>query len=566
MDNFLLLKLNRTIWVSLLEQEKLVEAISYFESYQNSLKMIKAKNDLNTRILHEITYSQDVFLSKMIRLAQDYIDNNDYSNAAICYTAIFKYDQENIDNLRDYIKCLDSLGQYDLEMELVEYLKTIGDNDTESYKLLSEIYSKRNDVEKAIEYYEKYLNCQDSITANEYNQLGCYYNLLYTNKSAKYSDIIKSLENFEKAAQLEPYVRLFHKNATIMASKANSLFIGRKHWDKLLELDNMTNDDKYDYAAFCLRSGDFEEWHKYFDSRFDKEHNRTQYPKISKPKWDGIKNISNSTLLVHHEQGFGDTFLMWCYMPRLVSLAKHVIFVVQDPIFDLLKNNDFGVEVIANSAANLNKLKFDYHIPSMSIPIALKLNKDNISVGEGYIKPDEELVKSFKEKYFNNNKFKIGISFSGSISGNLTRNIDITNFLPLDGLKNVEIYSLTKGVEDSRFDCFKNNKVINIAKDFKNFADTAAAMANLDVVLTSDNCILNLAGALGLKTLGLYNWHYEFRWFDLSGDNVVWLTSVKPFVNKGINDWATSIEPAVEEIKTMISERINLNNTAGIIQ
>ena len=77
-------------------------------------------------------------------------------------------------------------------------------------------------------------------------------------------------------------------------------------------------------------------------------------------------------------------------------------------------------------------------------------------------------------------------------------------------------------------------------------------MANLDVVLTSDNCILNLAGALGLKTLGLYNWHYEFRWFDLSGDNVVWLTSVKPFVNKGINDWATSIEPAVEEIKTMI--------------
>ena len=114
MDNFLLLKLNRTIWVSLLEQEKLVEAISYFESYQNSLKMIKAKNDLNTRILHEITYSQDAFLSKMIRLAQDYIDNNDYSNAAICYTAIFKYDQENIDNLRDYIKCLDSLGQYDL--------------------------------------------------------------------------------------------------------------------------------------------------------------------------------------------------------------------------------------------------------------------------------------------------------------------------------------------------------------------------------------------------------------------------------------------------------------------
>lgn len=564
MDNLLLLKLNRTIWVSLLEQEKIIEAISYFESYQNSLLMLKAEKTLKDEIMREVKYSQDVFLSRMVQFAQDYVDSGDYTNAAICYTSIFKYDQNNIDNLRDYIKCLDELGQYDLEIGLVEHLKNIGDNDIESYRLLSEICSKRNEIEKTIEYYEKYLTLkgESNITANEYNQLGCYYNLLYSNKSAKYSDIIKSLTYFEKAAKMEPFVRLFHKNATIMASKANALHIGRKHWDALLEIGQMTNDDKYDYAAFCLRSGNFEEWHKYFDSRFDKEHNRTIYPKIFKPKWDGVKDLSHSTLLVHHEQGFGDTFLMWGYMPRLLKLAKHVIFVVQDSIYELLKDNEWGVEVLPSKGTDLNKLKFDYHIPSMSVPVALKLNKDNLSVGEGYIKPNIDLVKQYKEKYFNNDKFKIGISFSGSPSGNLTRNISVENFLPLDKLDGIEIYSLTKGVEDSKFDCFKNNKVVNIAKDFNNFADTAAAMANLDVVLTSDNCILNLAGALGLKTFGLFNWHYEFRWFDLSGENVVWLTSVKPFVNNGINAWESSIEPAVEEIKKMKNE---LAGTAGII-
>ena len=54
---------------------------------------------------------------------------------------------------------------------------------------------------------------------------------------------------------------------------------------------NLNNDDKYDYAAFCLRTGDFEGWHKYYDFRFEKEHNKTYYPSIEKPRWDGKKKI-----------------------------------------------------------------------------------------------------------------------------------------------------------------------------------------------------------------------------------------------------------------------------------
>lgn len=553
MNNLFLLKLNRAVWIALIEQEKIVEAISYFESYYNNLEMLQSDKDLKDKINMEMTFSRDIFLSKMTRLAEEYLKDYDYSDAAICYTAIFKYEQRNINNIRNYIKCLDALNQYDLEVELVQYLKALDLENEDLYKLLSEIYEKQNDVPSTIKCYEKYLELKgvNKIRANEYNQLGCYYNLLYTNVTNKYEDIIKSLNNFEKASDLEPYVRLFHKNATIMASKANDWATCRKHWDKLLEINEMTNDDKYDYAAFCLKTKDFEQWHKYFDSRFQKENNRTQYPNMPKPKWNGVKDISKSTLLVHYEQGFGDTFLMWGYMPRLKQLAKHVIFVVQDCIYDLLKDNDWGIEVIPKSLANLETLKFDYHIPSMSIPVVLKLSGEELSVGEGFIKPDENLVKTFKEKYFNNNKFKIGISFSGSVTGNKTRDIALEQLLPLDNLQNVEIYSFTKGIDDKEFECFKNNKVINIAKDFNNFADTAAAIANIDVMLTSDNCILNLAGAIGIKTFALFNWHYEFRWFDLSGDNTIWLTSVKPFVNDEINNWSYSVNNAIKAIEDL---------------
>lgn len=552
-DDFLLLKLNRAIWVSLLDQRKIIEAVSYFESYRNNLGMFQSNKQLKEQVLDEITFSQSFFLSKITEIAETYINAKDYSNALLCYTAIFKYNQYDIINLKNYITCLENAGQFDLVTELIAHLETLTPEDISLYKLLGEIYNKRNNNFKSVEYLEKYINLKgcNNVTAQEYNLLGCYYNKLYSDNSSKLEDIIKSLDNFKKAAEIEPYNKLFLKNITIMASKANDYECGKIYWERLLSLGNLSNDDKYDYAAFCLKTKDFEGWYKYFGSRFSKENNPTQFPKISKPEWNGVKDISHSTLLVYYEQGFGDTFLMWGYMPRLVKLAKHVIFVVQDSIYELLKDNEYRVEVIPKSLADLDKIKFDYYIPSMSVPVALKLNITNISAGESYIKVRSDLVEFFKKKYFNNNKFKIGISFAGSVSGNHTRDISIDNFLPLDSLQNVEIYSLTKEISDDKFNCFKNNKVQNIASDFKNFEDTAAAIENLDVVLTSDNCILNLAGALGKKTLALFNWHYEFRWFDLSGDDVVWLTTVKPFVNDKIDNWSYSFEKAIEEIKKM---------------
>ena len=99
---------------------------------------------------------------------------------------------------------------------------------------------------------------------------------------------------------------------------------------------------------------------------------------------------------------------MWGYMSRLVKMAKHVIFVVQDAIYPLLKDNDLGVEVLSKSSTDLSKLKYDCWIPSMSIPVALNLEKDNISVGEGFIKvKEEEIQKAFDDNYFSSEEQEV---------------------------------------------------------------------------------------------------------------------------------------------------------------
>ena len=183
----------------------------------------------------------------------------------------------------------------------------------------------------------------------------------------------------------------------------------------------------------------------------------------------------------------------------------------------------------------------------MSIPQVLNLTPENISVGSNYIKVRQERVDYYK-KYFNINKLKIGIAFHGNKNFNKYRNIPLKYFKNISELDNVELYILNKDIHDKELSIFSNNNVHNIAKYFHNFEDTAAAIENCDIVVSSDNCIMNLAGALGKKTLGIFNWYSEWRWFDLTGEDVVWYTSVKPFVNKKMNDWENTINEVKEYI------------------
>jgi len=556
MDNFLLLKLNRVVWIAFLEQEKIEEGIRFFEMYTLNVDSLKNNKDMKEIVEDEIEYSTAIFLNKISQLAEKYYNAQDWANAVICYTAYFKYKQDDILSIKNFIETLENLNQFDLAIDLLNHLETnINIKEPQMYKLLAELYSKRKDYKKAINYAKKYIENYGDITAADYNLLGCYYNLCFSEITHDIEDAKAGLEAFSKASDMSPFTKLYAKNATIMAGKVGNIELGKKYWDRVLELGGLTNDDKYDYAAFCLKNQDFDGWRRYFEARFNKENNKTQFPKINKPKWDGAKDLSEHTLLVYYEQGFGDTFLMYGYLPRLVKLAKHVIFVVQDNVYSLLKDNEYGIEIIpATVAGDLKKIKFDYYIPSMSIPVVMGMDRNNISVGEGFIKAEKGLVESYRQKYFNNNKFKIGISVSGNLTGDKSRDIDIKSLLPLDKLNNVEIYSLTKGLSDSQFADFKKHKIHNLGNEFVDFSHTAAAIENCDLVVTTDNCILNLSGGLGKKTFALFNNPNQFRWFDLSGENTIWLTSVKPFLNKEFNSWTATVDLVFTEITKLINK------------
>ncbi|MCM1338124.1 MAG: hypothetical protein NC191_00450 [Muribaculaceae bacterium] len=429
-------------------------------------------------------------------LSDEYIQNEDWKNALKCCNTILYYEEVNIEAIKKSIICFKNLNDEKSLNKTTKHLEELEiQNDYECLKR-AEFFNEQKNFTLAIKFLEKYIEMRNE-TAEPYyySLLGCYYNSRYMSEG-NMDDAYKAQEIFIKTAESAPNDHTHLKNVITMTFKTKDYELGKKYWEKIFALGELSERDKFDYSMFCLCDKNFEEHYKYWDARFTCD--SVSFPKVNKPTWKG-EDLSDKTLLVYYEMGYGDNILAWGYLPRVMKRAKRVVFAAFHQLYELFGNNPYGIEVVKAGEIDLNTFDYDYIIPCMSISAVLNVNLDNISVGEKSITVREDLVQEFKEKYFNNDKLKIGIAFKGNPIGSRSRDIEIKELLPLDNLKDVEIYSFTKDVPDEAFNCFNNHDIHNIVKDFENFEQTAAAIENCDVIITTDNCIMNLAGAVGKK-------------------------------------------------------------------
>lgn len=397
-----------------------------------------------------------------------------------------------------------------------------------------------------LEYIEKNPN-----DANVHNLIGYLYK-----KISAYKDLDKQIYHFEKAIEINPDFELAVRNLIFANLRAGNYNEALKYFGKLFQM-NPIADDYTSYACLMLRLGDFEQGWKYYGFRFHKKFDRTVYPKIDKPFWEG-QDLNGKILLVHHEQGYGDSIQFFRYLNQLKPIARKVIFRVQDGLVDLLKTSDNEIEIVGESTS-IETLDFDYHTPLLNLPHLLKAQKDTIPLSNGYIKTDEKKVEKYKKEFFNNDSLKIGISWKGAVGGNERRDVPLKCFNALTKIKNVKpgnvkprkikIYSFQKDFHPSEFENLPPEfEIVNLAPTFNDFSDTAAAMANLDYFVTCDNSVFNLAGAMGVKTCVLLSKDAEWRWF-LDDETTPWYDSVKIFKKRDENEnWAFQMDRIVSHL------------------
>lgn len=542
MDIDLLTKFNRGLCLSLIDTN-VIEAIRMYREYSSYLH----NNDGEEACKKELLAVRAAFLKKLIDFVELEENKTKTGDLIACYQELIVAFPKNEDLYVKCAKCFKKLEQYDIEVELLEKAFKIKPFGLENLKTLYDAYRNNEQLEKAKETAEKIIE-KEPDNSDNYYRLGEISDKIY-NKYEKEEDIKNAILNLEIAKKMNPNKKLYYKALTILYTKTGDFQKVKGAWDNCFKFKSqITNTDFVDYGMFLIRTGYFKNGFEFYEKRFMTETKAVQYPKINKPLYDGKKDISGKTLLVQSEQGFGDVFLFSRFFYELKNRNIKIIARVPNTTLEIVKRSFPFVQAVSNEK-KLEDINFDYHIPLMSLPLALNLNKANIPNKGKYLFADENKTKEFKNKLFNNNKFKIGINYKGSLRGLNTRNVPLEELLPLTKINNVQVYSLQFDEPD---ETFKDTNIINLAPYIKTFDDTASLTDNMDLMITADNSTMNLSGALGKKTFCLFNMIPEFRWFDLKGNDVKWYSFVKPYQCKKQSEWKPVIEKMIEDIKNMI--------------
>lgn len=417
-------------------------------------------------------------------------------------------------------------------------------NDGNALNLLGFLKVQNNQFSEAILYLKKAVELYPNFFEAWFN-LGLAYKGM--------DDFDNAIFAYKKALELEP------ENVTANFNLANVYECKNETENAIVYYEHAYkyNKDETDinipyFLAICyIKAKNFEKGlplHEYRHSKaFAVESQMTLHKDMeTKPFWDGTP-MPDKTIFVYYEAALGDTLQYVRYLDCLKAMFKKVLFKPQLAFVDFFKENNFGAEIIDGKTLP-EKVVFDVHIPLISIPYVLKHFSEDIPLSEGYLKSNPEKTKAFKEKYFNNDKLKIGFKWMGNTVYDMTRVINIESFYKLFELPNTQFYSLQKGDGIEEFAKIpKKYNVIDLSEEFNDFGDTATAVENLDLVICNDTSVAHLAAAMGKPTWILLPFVQNWRWHtDISYSP--WYKSVKLFKQTKLDNWDDVFEQVYKQL------------------
>jgi len=290
-------------------------------------------------------------------------------------------------------------------------------------------------------------------------------------------------------------------------------------------------DCRWDRALTLLLRGDFLPGFEEYDWRWKLD--RSPPRGFTEPEWDG-SDLKGKTLLIHQEQGFGDMIQFARYIPMAKARGGTVVLEVQPELSRLFSTLP-GVDKVVNRGSPLPK--FDFFIPMMSLAKVFATTKETVPVDIPYLTPPDmhavQLPASLERQR------QIGIVWAGKPThqNDKNRSCRFTDFIELLGVPGVTVYSLQKGPREA--DITENGcsaLVLNLGNRLDDFADTAAVIQQLDMVITVDTSVAHLAGALGKPVWVLVPFAPDWRWMTET-DTSPWYPTMRLFRQKKYGEW-----------------------------
>lgn len=314
---------------------------------------------------------------------------------------------------------------------------------------------------------------------------------------------------------------------------------------------------RFNYGTHQLTRARFSDGWEYYESRLDLKHLwiiPKRYQDLKGTIWSS-ESLEGKSIFVHPEQGLGDTIMFSRYLLLLKERAGQVIFQPPKPMETLFHTQNAGISIIpAKTIAD--DITYDFFIPLLSLPKRFNTDFGNIPFPSGYLRVNPKRKRHYQDSYFSTSHLKVGVVWSSNPSNEnySERCLALSDFLPHVDLEQVQVYSLQYPVDQGLQKELRKAAVTDVGKDLKGFDETAAAVANLDVLVTVDTAIAHLGGAIGIPTWILVPFCPDWRWF-LDRDNCPWYDSVRLFRQRNRNDWRRVLEQVRDALEKCIESR-----------
>ncbi|MEO8023383.1 tetratricopeptide repeat protein [Polaromonas sp.] len=285
-----------------------------------------------------------------------------------------------------------------------------------------------------------------------------------------------------------------------------------------------------------LLMGDFAGgWPKY-EWRWKREPGSSSLRNFSQALWLGHEKLEGKTILLHAEQGLGDTIQFCRYARQVAAQGARVVLEVQPPLKPLLKDLE-GVSQVLGRGEQLPD--FDVHCPLMSLPLAFQVNLGSIT-GLAYLHSDPEKLDAWQARLGDTRQKKVGLVWSGSAG----HPHDHSRSLALEDMRalvtpQLGYYCLQKEWRPAEPPALVSASGIEVlGNSLKDFSDTAAVVALMDLVITVDTSVAHLAGAMGKDVWILLPFSPDWRWL-LDRSDSPWYSSARLFRQPALGDWAS---------------------------
>ncbi|MGD0225747.1 MAG: tetratricopeptide repeat protein [Terriglobia bacterium] len=357
-------------------------------------------------------------------------------------------------------------------------------------------------------------------------------------------DLISAADAYRDAIKLDPTLIPAHADLGFVLYGLGEVAEASDCFERLRALQPDSAEATANLGLIHLLQGDLKAGWAEFESR--SEVGIGDDRRLVQRRWKG-EPLAGQRILLYAEQGFGDTLQFLRYVPLVAARGGQVVLEIQPQLHRLLSGTDGASHVISRGET---LPPFTWQCSLLSLPLAFGTELQTIPARAPYVYPDPAQMEAWRQRLQGDTR-RIGLAWSGNPTHHRDRlrSIPLELFAPLLNVPGTTFYSLQLGPGSEQVKQLPPEaRLIDLGAELKDFADTAAIVASLDLVISVDTSVVHLAGAMGKPVWVLLNKGCDWRWF-LQREDSPWYPTARLFRQTTAGGWQEVVSRVERELR-----------------